>query len=218
MTASNASAGPGKGIDYLVTLRIEPDGKSTTTTALVVPTQHDHEIPQALASTRYAEYATGGTTKQDQQAADAYYQLSQGTILISLAESIAASVITDRADNRMVRLAICRADATEVVGLYHPDGTWEIAPNRGPKFEFKGMYESRPNLRARRVMVRPPVLRPQYRTDLTKFLLWTADWRIQSPPPGTIYLVEQITANLFAIRDQYEYTAADSFVLGGIRK
>jgi hypothetical protein len=151
--------------------------------------------------------------------ADVYYRLSQGAVLISLAESIAASVLMDRNGNQMVRLVVCRADASEVIGIRHPDGTWELAPNRGPKFTFSGVYEPSAKFRSKRLKVVPPPLLPQYRVDKEKkYLFWSGDWRLTSPPPGQVYVATQVTPNLYEMVDTYEFTQLDSLVTGGFRK
>lgn len=179
----------------------------------------------------YRKAVREGGSAEDEQIMRGYRELSRGTQLISLRDTIAAGGIDDKG---LPRLAVMRADVPWCWVRRMAEGSVAFTPVRDPHHRLrKGVYrlpsdtlpavaraEARPEWGSWRPVFRamvppiPPSLRPPYRLG-NYAILWEATWEKVPRPPGDPALLRHIGGDLYAVLAIWDLTDLERAVLAG---
>jgi hypothetical protein len=201
------------------------------------------EYRQAVRAREKERYAEA---RRDYEAIDravmrGYKEIAKGHSLLRLSETIAAGGVEERTwqgeywrdgsyyratlQGTFPRLAICRADARQVLCagvssdgsvIYHANESW--SSRRADRVRLDAIFpepEAR-NTRIHRAIVPtiPPPFRPQYKLS-GYHILWEAEWDLSAPADPA--LLKHLGGDLYAVLAVWDLTELEQAVLAGLR-
>lgn len=178
------------------------------------------QMPKKNAWNAYQEYRKALGDKidtRDRAIMEAYKALAKGKNVLNLAEVMKTAGVFEH--NKLPKLAIIRADATQCFASVNHDGSANFRSERWyrrgvayiplPRGTFPGRTASTDGKAV--VPLIPPQFRPAPSMVKNYFILWEAEWEIVPRDP---LLLKHLSGYLYAVVAHWDLTDVERAVLG----